>query len=269
MNTTIERLDGMIYDFSALGIITRDFIISAPSYRHSTDFVEGRHGLIDLGTNYNARSIVIDCYLKAVDIGDYALLRDELFKILQSNEAFYVIESRNPGKRWFVKVDNQFEINQIGVYGLFQINLKAYRAFAESIGTTLDPLTFDANLWQVGQGLIAEDLKYKHNANTFSIYNAGEKIDPRSLPLKITYQGASNNLEISNLTTGDTWKYTGISNSNDRIILDGIRSTKNNLSIFRNTNKRLISLNPGWNKFILNGTSGGFEISFDFRFYYL
>ena len=56
-----------------------------------------------------------------------------------------------------------------------------------------------------------------------------------------------------NKTTGDVWQYMGTSNLNDEIVLEGIRSTKNGLSIFRDTNKRLITIAPGWNEFEIKG----------------
>jgi hypothetical protein len=105
------------------------------------------------------------------------------------------------------------------------------------------------------------------DATEFTLYNAGDvKVDPRQHELVIAYTGASTDLAIKNETTEEEWKYTGTSASGDTIRLDGVRSTKNNLSIFRDTNHKLISLAPGKNEFSLSGTSGNFEITFDFRF---
>lgn len=119
----------------------------------------------------------------------------------------------------------------------------------------------------------AESVKstsYTFTTTTFRVFNAGDiDIDPRVLPLKITFTGASTNLTITNQTTGDTWQYTGTTQTGDTITLDGVRSLKNGASIFRNTNRKLITIKPGWNKFIIEGTTGAFTISFDFRFYYL
>jgi len=89
------------------------------------------------------------------------------------------------------------------------------------------------------------------------------------LPLKITFTGASSNLTITNQTTGDMWQYTGTTQAGDTITLDGVRSLKNGASIFGQTNRKLITLKSGWNDFAITGATGAFEISFDFRFYYL
>jgi len=108
------------------------------------------------------------------------------------------------------------------------------------------------------------------NQTSFSIYNPSDKtIDPRDTSLIITFRGSSTNLTISNNTTGDSWQYTGTTIKSDFITLDGVRALKNDASIFANTNRQLITLVPGWNDFTITGVSGYFEVTFDFRFYYV
>lgn len=270
LSTTITTLTGTVYDLDEIGITTREFNPSSPSPRHSTEQVDGLNGLVDCGTTYDARTIKCSFYLKAADIPDYYLMRDEVFKLFETRQPFYITESYNPGKRWLVKTNASYSIDQQRIYGMFDIELIAFSPFAESIGTTLNPFTFDSDLWQIGQGLIDETPTYKHKTTSFKIFNAGtETINPRQFPLVIVYKGASNNLTITNKTTGDVWKYTGSTAAGDTIILNGVRSTKNNVSIFGTTNRKLLTIAPGWNNFQLSGTSGSFEISFDFRFYYL
>ncbi|MCG6184237.1 phage tail family protein [Anoxybacillus sp. LAT_38] len=119
-------------------------------------------------------------------------------------------------------------------------------------------------------GITEKTTYWIDNQTSFSIYNAGDKtIDPRELPLTITFRGESANLTIINKTTGDTWQYTGTTVKSDFLVLDGIRSLKNGVSIFSDTNRKLITLVPGWNDFTITGASGYFEITFNFRFYYL
>ncbi|PEP89093.1 hypothetical protein CN585_28780 [Bacillus toyonensis] len=115
-----------------------------------------------------------------------------------------------------------------------------------------------------------EGRKYLHNTTSFLIYNAGDtQVDPRHMPLRITFTGASENLKIKNKTTKEEWIYTGTTTDTDIIVIDQVRSTKNSLSIVRDTNKELITLNSGFNDFEITGATGAFSISFDFRFYYL
>jgi phage-related protein len=269
--TYVQRKDGTLYDLKQLGIRTKDFIVSAPSLRHVTEEIEGRDGSIDLATTEGPRTITCTFRMQAVDTQDYPLLRNEVFRLFRSKESFYLIDRREPAKRWEVKCQDAYDIEQRFVYGDFTVTFVCFKGYAESIGSTLDPLTFDSELWQIGQGLaVDDDMIYVHSTPSFKIYNAGDvMIDPRVLPLKITFTGASTNLTITNTTTGDTWQYTGTTTANDTITLDGIRSFKNGLSIFGNTNRKLITIAPGWNDFTITGATGAFTISFDFRFYYI
>ncbi|PFL23248.1 phage tail protein [Bacillus cereus] len=250
-----------------------NFLPPSPFYNVQYEKVDGRHGEIEVGGSFVARdNIKSQILLYAKDIWDFYLFRDEIFKLFASQEPFYIITNRQPGKRWKVRVANTYEIEPkaFGQYSEFNIIFKSASAFCESIGTTLDQFTFDSNLWQIGQGLIAEDTKYTHNTTTFRIYNAGDVlIDPNNTPLRIRYTGGSKNLTIKNVTTGDVWNYTGESVSGNVIELNGVKATKNGTSIFGDTNWGLIKLKSGWNDFILTGATGDFKIEFDFRFYYL
>jgi Phage tail protein len=271
MNVIITRLDGKTYSLADYGIKTLDFAVEALTPRTITEEIEGRDGLIELGTTYDARKIRASFYFRAYDGPDFPLLRNEIFRMFASRESFYVTDDREPGKRWLVKSDG-FSVEQLMANkGRFDAEFTALSPFAESIGTTLDPFTFDEELWQIGQCLTTEDdMLYTHSTSSFRIFNAGDiAIDPRVLPLKITFTGASTNLKITNTTTGDMWQYTGTTQTGDTITLDGVRSLKNGASIFASTNRKLITIVPGWNNFTITGTSGSFTVSFDFRFYYI
>lgn len=270
-NFKIQYLDGSIVDLDDRNLWVESFRIFSPSPEHTTETIDGKHGAIHLGTRLNPRKIVSVIQIEAVDYTDFDLFRDEIFKIFNPLKEFYIVRDLQPGKRMKVAVSSEFDIDYTTLEdGEFTIEFVIHSVFIESVGTTLDPFTFDSEKWQIGQGLLADDLNYIHNTTSFRIFNAGDiDINPRNMPLKITYKGVSNGLVIKNLTTNEAWSYTGASNASDSLVLDGLRSTKNGLSVYRETNKKVITLKPGWNDFILEGTSGSFEISFDFRFYYL
>lgn len=265
----VETLDGTVYDLREYGLVPLKFTLDAPSPRHSFENVDGRDGHFDLGTTLEGRTMRSTFYIKGVDAFDAVLLRDEVFRLFDARTAFYLIEEEEPRKRWKVKTAQAYSPEfHSGRLATMEIEFVSSSPYAESYGTTLDPFTFTAEKWQVGQGVIAEDLVYAHNTTTFRIYNGSDiDIDPRQIPLLIKYQGASNNLRIKNNTTGDEWAFTGSSLANDKIVLDDVRSLKNNLTIFGQTNRKLISLAKGWNDFTLTGVSGSFLISFDFRFH--
>lgn len=261
--------NGTEVDITQYGLTGLRLIIPSPSYDIPRERIPGRSGTVSLGKDLLPRELTAEFMVSAVDYTDSLLLRDELYELFSN--PFYVGEEKQPGKRWVVECSEPWTPDRINHNTTaLSLGLYAESGMAESVGTTLDPFSFDMETWQIGQGLTAEDMKYVHTSNLFNIYNAGnETVDPANMELLIEYTGASTNLSIKNETTGDEWIYTGTSNSGDTIRLDGIQMTKNNLSIFRNTNKKLITLVPGWNGFRLTGTSGTFEIKFKFRFYTL
>jgi hypothetical protein len=272
-NFKIIRKDGKTYDLFKLGLFVNSFKDGGIVLDHDPIDMPGRDGLLDGETRRKERKMAAEITIEAVDHYDYDLLKDEVYRLFDSKESFYIVRDVQPGKRYEVKCDSPFSIARIAYeLGEFPISFVAYRPFAESIGRTIDPMTFDSGLWQIGQGLIAEDTKYTHNATSFRIFNAGDiTVDPKSMPLKIKYTGMSNNLSIKNVTTGDLWNYAGITTTaHDIITLDGVKSYRNVVgSIFGKTNWGLITLKSGWNDFVLTGATGDFKIEFDFRFYYL
>jgi hypothetical protein len=266
----IMRLNGTIYNLAELGVIVNSFIVESPSPIHYRERIEGRSGYVDLGTEYDGRKIQAKLTMLSTDNSDFPLLRDELFRAFDSRESFYLLPSETPGKRILVKYDSPYSLSRTGSLGEFEIAFSSESAYFESIGSTLDPFTFDSQIWQTGQGLTLDETMYTHSIASFQIYNAadGVTIDPRKLPLLITYKGASTNLQIKNITTGDTWALTGSTITSDTLTLDGVRSFKNGVSVFGSTNRKLITLAPGYNNFQVVGAIG-FTISFSFRFYTL
>lgn len=271
-NFKITTVDGTTtYDMADdFNVLVRSFNIPSASPEIETDKVQNRHGEIRMGKTWGARQLTAECSFFAVDYQDTTLLRSELFHTLMSFDEFYIIVDSEPAKRWKVEVANEFTPSKIGNYGEFTVTFVCHAGVAESVGTTLTTMSFDVEAWQLGQGLTDDDLIYTQTTSAFQIFNAGDTtVDPRMYPLTITFTGASTNLKIRNNTTGDEWQYTGTTTASDSLVLDGIRSTKNGLSVFRNTNRQVISLAPGWNDFVITGASGALNVKYDFRFYYL
>lgn len=249
MNTIIETLDGRYYDLEALGIITRDFVPSAPSVETQYESVDGRHGLIAIDTTYGARDIKGVFYMRAEGYEDYAERRDEVFAIFSGLQPYYITESRTHGKRWLVRTDGTFTLEQEWRYGFFDVAFKASSPFAESINAVTRRFT-------------TTSFRFRNDGNV--------TIDPRTQDESfITFKGASNGLVITNNTTGDVWSYNGTTGANDVLMLRGVKSLKNNASVFGATNKRLITIAPGNNEFTITGASGPIEITVNTRFYFL
>ena len=146
--------------------------------------------------------------------------------------------------------------------------------FAESIGTTalIDENGVSVNdaLWGYGMGIISNDesQQYTHTSGTFRIYNAGNMlVHPFQQDLRIEISGVTGkNFEMRNVTTGDVFKVMNELKSSDVVNLDGPEIKINGLQALRKTNRKYISLAPGWNEFRLNRTA---KTKFDFRYYYV
>lgn len=273
----IKRHDGTTYDLLDYGIRTRDLLISSGTPEHNFDKVEGAKGLIDKGTTYGPKNITALFRAQSHDIKDFSLLRDEIFHLLRTEESFYLYEKRQQGKRYLVKVADPFQIPQRNVFGNFEINFIGFTGLAESAGTTQDihnrGINADDELWGFGLGLIADDdsLKYTHTGTKFKIFNAGnEPIHPFEQDLKITITdvvGSSSHLELRNITNGTIFRVKEAVSNNQRIVIDGADIKSNGLAFLRNTNRKYIELEPGWNEFEIRGASRA-TVAFDFRFYY-
>ncbi len=274
-NYRIERLDGTVYDMADNGILVTSFVPDSPSPKHNRIEMDGVDGFIDGGTTYEGRTIHADHQLWSTDIPDFSLFRDELFRIFDSKEPFYIINDAEPGKRYLAKIDSKYSITQKSINGKFSIDFTSCKPYAESRGRTdTDPIDMNSDMWQmVGAGITLEDdLNYLFTTNSFKVFNGGDVlIDPRdrNCELIIQFKGASNGLTITNNTTGDSFQYTSTTTATDTITLNGGRILKNSSSDLRNSNRKLIKLATGWNDFTISGTTGAFQIIFGFRWLYL
>ncbi|OKL36988.1 phage tail domain-containing protein [Domibacillus mangrovi] len=268
-NLIIERQNGERYDLYDKGIVTKLFQIESPSPRHVREELDGMDGFLEGETLYEGRSMRGEFFMVAKDTFDRA--RNEIFRLFSSREAFFITKMSEPYKRWSVKTDSPYVINQRAVMGDFSIEFTSASPFAQSPGTTLNWPEME-HYYGIGEGKIdAFDppIQYEFNTSSFFVFNdSDETVDPRSMELRIKLQGTLNNPIIKNVTTNDEWQWSGSASAEEVILLDGIQSLKNGQSIFNNTNKKLISLAPGWNEFSITGAAD-FLISFDFRFYYL
>lgn len=269
MNLIIKRLDGTEYRTQDYGLKTLDFRIDSPSPNTITEIIEGRSGFIDLGTVYEGRSMEASFFMSTGST-EYTVRRNDIFRIFDSREHFYLIDDREPSRRWLVKCDGGYQIEQITANkGRFNVQFISSQPYSESTFTTLNPDEHSQVLQVSQENFNDPPVQYSFTTDTFFVWNDADiTINPREHYLKIIFSGASTNLQIDNLTTGDTWSYTGSTIAGDEVVIEGIRSLKNGTSIFRDTNRKLITLSRGWNEFTIMGATD-INIDFDLRFIYL
>ncbi|WP_404466537.1 phage tail family protein [Planococcus rifietoensis] len=257
-------MDLGLYGLSGLGLV-----IPSPSFREERDSFPGLDGEILLGRDLEPREIEAPFFISAADYPDSLMLRDVLYQLF--SEVDYIGEVQQPGKWWKVRLVDEFKPERINPR-TFRADIPFYceSGKAESLGSTGDALEWDVDKWQWGMGLTPEEYSYEHNTSRFFIYNAGAvEVNPRKMPLEISLTGiASDYVEIINHTTNDVFRYEGALNSSNTLKLTGIRSLIDNLSVLRQTNKKLITLAPGANDIEVKGVDVE-RIFFEFKFYYL
>lgn len=232
----------------SIGLFGLKLNIPSPSYTVESEVIPGGQTII-LDKQLNPRSLIGEFMAKANDYRDSLRLRDELFNLLGNGEEIYVGELHVPGKRWRVIVEEWTPERANQRVSKIDVPLYCASGLSESV-----------NL-----------IKQKRTTSSFQFKNEGNRlIDPRKQSeTEITFKGASSNLTITNQTTGDVWKFNGTTIATDVIKLKGISSYKNGVSIFGQTNKKLLTFAVGNNNFTVGGAEEGFELSISTRFYFL
>ena len=201
---------------------------------------------------------------------DLVLQKTELRELFSREPEFYLIYSKEPGKKYRVVYDSIDDERKGAIYTRYTVNLGAIRGYSESIATTLTDFNLEEE-WQFSQGLVAEDYKYTHQTSHFIIYNAGSfEIDPREHYLRIALEGESEgNVTIFNKTTGDRFIYYPSLSTNlgQTLVLDGVIPKLNGVSCGINTNHGLINLVEGVNEIEIQNITR-VKSSWDFRFLY-
>lgn len=270
-NFRIKYDDGSELDMAEdLFVLVRSFRVSSPSPTLYRQKIQGRNGAVTKGRDLDERTIQVVCELYALDEYDYELAEKDLYKTLFRDAEFYVIQDVMPTRQWRVSVDDSLTPTREGSRAEISFTLTVASGFSESIGALNDPLTFDEH-WAFGDNLpLDADVLYTHTKRQFEIWNLGDvTIDPRNAPVfKLLYKGASNVLTVENRRTGDVWRLNERTNANDHVLIDGVVTQVNGQRATDRTNFGVITLAPGKNEIRITGTSGSFEIAFDFRFLY-
>lgn len=267
----IELMDGRQLDIANYSLKRLKHYIPSIAVSNFTDVVDGRDGNVFLESTFDSRTIRVELLYDSYDIEDYYTIRDEVNALFVRKQPFYIIFKAEPYKRYKVRLSGSFELEPDQHMDSFIVNFICEDLFAESIATTKSIKDWDSGVWG-WNGAITwdEDLKYSFNSNSFTVYNLGNvNIDPRQSFLEIAIKGSfASQVTITNQTTGETYTFNGNLSPSDTLLLKGIQSFKNGTSVFRNTNKKLISLNTGDNNFTVTGGTIS-SIDFDFRFLYM
>ena len=238
------------------------------------EFVEfsGTNGKRLSNSSFDAFPITLsfDIRSREQSMFDLVLQKTELRELFTREPEFYLIYSKEPGKKYRVVYDFIDDERKGVIYTRYTVNLEAIRGYSESIATTLTDFNLEEE-WQFSQGLVAEDYKYTYQTSHFIIYNAGSfEIDPREHYLRIVLEGESEgNVTIFNKTTGDRFTYYPSLSTNlgQTLVLDGVYPKLNGVSCGIDTNHGLITLAEGVNEIEIQNITR-VKSSWDFRFLY-
>lgn len=240
---------GRTIDIDTLGLIGLKLAIPSPSYRTVTEEIDGQSGVIVLERILNPRSLTAEFITKAIDYTSSLELRDEVYALLGHGRTMYVSEKKRPLRRWKVYLEEWTPERLDIQHHRFDIPLFAEAGHSETINI-------------IKKSFKTPIFRFKNEGNIL--------IDPRKhSETEIIFKGESTNLKIRNTTTGEEWSWNGTTSINDVIMLKGVRSLKNDVSIFKQTNKKLITLVPGWNSFEVIGATCDFELIIRSRFYFV
>lgn len=250
LNTVVEHLDGKVFDLYGQNVVTRDFIVSSPTYSRDMIYLDGGYGAIESNVTLEPRNIVIHFWMRADDVlKEYVSLRDFVFNVFGRGKPFYITDSREPTKRWLVILESGFEMEQTDHYGFFEVPLLALKGVSET-----------SNI-----------ITRNYRTSKFNLYNPGD-VEVKMVnqeETEINFYGISSRLAILNHTNGEVWTFDGDTQSNSTITLRGVRSYRNGIPIFRDTNKQVLQLEVGNNEIEIIGASGDFEVEVKTRWYFL
>lgn len=237
-------------DMHNVGLWVEDLFIPSVDPSHVTESADGGDGLIHFYTTLRERPLTAILQYDVAHGESVKSFNRKIYDWFSPFRDYYLVADEDPSVRYPVRVSNGYQIDEISWNdGKFTVEFIMFQPLAESINNT----------------------KKKYTVTNFRFRNEGtQPIDMRhQTETEITFKGASDNLIITNTTTGDVWEYSGSTTTSDTILLKGVRSLKNGQSIFKDTNKKLISLAIGNNEFEISGATGVFTLEISTRFYFL
>ncbi|WP_271006066.1 phage tail domain-containing protein [Listeria seeligeri] len=235
----------------------------------STTFYEfsGADGAVEGDSVFKSKSVTCNFLIQAANVNDYKLAEQAFYDFFYERKSYYVRFSRMPGIRYkVIPAAADIQLSDNGKWSKITLELNNFSGYGESATSSLNPQFIDDN-YQFGEGLLADNYRYIHKKNRFSIYNPGSvTVDPRRNFLTITVMGDTrDNLVIDNQTTLERFECYREMNLDSKDILTINQTTPklNGVAIGIDTNGGLISLAPGWNDLMFNNISRTY-VTFDF-----
>ena len=221
--------------------------------------IQGMDGVLMSPFSFGPFNLKLRFFYRGTDSKDYRLMKQKLRGMLFKRTPYFINHSDMPGIKYAVYCEENAITDIAHKYGEFEITFVVYKGYSESLYET-NQYDKTSDKWQFGNGLLVnDDIKYKHNATSFRIFNgSSDTIAPfphrHKLIIKINVN-APNGFKLHNRTTGDVFEYKKAIKSNQQLIINGIYPTINGKRVGIDTNHEWLSLVPGYNDIEITGTN--------------
>lgn len=233
--------------------------------------IKGKDGVLVGPSTFAPFKLILRFAYVGTDIKDYHLFKTRIRQIIYKREAYYVVHSDMPGRKYAVLPNSISYEDKYGKNGEVTIEFTVFKGYSESLKDTSD-ITFLTDYWQFENGVITDnDIAYSFNEPRFSVWNGSfDTIDPYGgHKIIIEIKGvASNGLTMTNHHTGNVFKYNKELTQGNTLKIDGVYPFLNGDRAGVDTNHDFITLAPGWNNIEIAGLTGEIEVNFKFDFIY-
>lgn len=233
--------------------------------------VKGTDGVLVGPSTFAPFKLILRFAYVGTDIKDYHLFKTRIRQTIYKREAYYIVQSDMPGRKYAVLPSSISYEDKYGKNGEVTIEFTVFKGYAESLKDTSD-ITFLTDYWQWENGVLShENIKYVFDEKRFSVWNgSSDTIDPlmrHNLKIEIV-ANAPNGFTMTNHHTGDVFKYTKALNG--KLVIDGVHPFIGSNRVGINTNHEFIKLDSQWNNIEIDGVgmSGDITVRFIFNFIY-
>ncbi|RIO25452.1 phage tail domain-containing protein [Staphylococcus saprophyticus] len=267
-----ESFEEVLTDIPNLKFL--DFDEEGVEVQVNSQEMKGRDGVGLLGpATFGPYNLILRFFYTGQDTKDYNLLKQRLRALIFRRDPYFIVHSDMPGKKYAV-YPTEVGIEDIGTrYGTFEMQFVVYKGYSESLLNTSQFSLDKADKWQFEGGHLSDsNIKYKHTASSFKIYNGStDAINPTlgyEMLIKINAD-APNGFKLTNHTTGDVFEYKKAIKKNSQLIIDGVHPLINNKRVGVDTNWGWINLDKGFNDIEITGKNlGTTTVEFIFNFVY-
>ncbi|MEC1709829.1 phage tail family protein [Bacillus mojavensis] len=221
---------------------------------------------------YASRKITVKINVIANSAYQFDVKRDAVYAFFASRSPYYVIDTRQPYKRWLVISDDaaySIYLENGKQYQEVDITLTAIQGLAESLYDSTASMELKDEKFHLGMNIRRDSTPVYHfkNKNSFIVDNIGdETLDPVNYKYNVEMYLQGTDISITNTRTNETLTLNGKYSSSDKITLLSHHILKNSTPISDRTG-RFPTLEPGENKFRIAGATSS-DIKFITHFYY-